>query len=156
MAKHRANNNKVFAAGLEAWARKWKDNAFRVLSQIAEDTVAYIEGGSSIPVVTSNLKDSTGVGVYMNGSLVKYVPVKRATVPRVGIYDAEADNRAYWGYEELNNALEAASNQFSKGVWICLFSTMPYAMEVDSRRFYFDDIENDLYNNFIKRINEIK
>ncbi|WAX17117.1 hypothetical protein PF672P2_00020 [Parabacteroides phage PF672P2] len=156
MAKHRANNNKIFAAGLEAWVRKWKDNAFNILSQIAEDTVAFIEGGSDIPVITSNLKDSTGVGVYMDGSLVKYVPVKRATIPRVGIYGAAADNRAYWGYEELNIALEAASNQFSKGIWICLFSTMPYAMEVDSRRLYFDDIRNDLYNNFIKRINEIK
>ena len=50
-----------------------------MLKNVAQTIVSYIDSQAEIPESTSNLRDATGVGVYVDGALSAYVPTKRAT-----------------------------------------------------------------------------
>lgn len=141
------SNISVFNKGVRDYAKRLELRVESVLSKVAEDVVIYIESGAAIPVQTGNLQDSTGVGIYRNGSLRKYIPVKIAQEQRDG----------KWGSDELLKALSMASTDFVSGVWICLFSTMPYAMKIDEKYNYFDDdVVADMVRNVKSRLHEIK
>lgn len=143
-----SNNLKIFNQRLETYARQIENRIEAVLIRVAEEIVSDISsGGAGIPVDTSNLKDSTGVGVYKNGSLIKFMPPKQAIQMR--------DKK--WGSDELSEALELASTKFSTGVWICLMTTMPYAEKVDLYSGYFSDrLSSKLPYNVKMRVYEIK
>lgn len=141
------SNLSIFNKGVREYAKTIELKIESVLARVAEDVVIYIEGAAAIPVQTGNLQDSTGIGIYRNGSLRKYVPVKIAQEQRDG----------KWGSDELLKALSMASTDFTTGVWICLFSTMPYAIKIDEKYNYFDDdVVADMVRNVKSRLNEIK
>jgi hypothetical protein len=97
---------------------------------LAHDIVDYIEAFGEMgdmPYDTANLADGTGVGVYLNGQLMAYVPTQNATEPQD--YGPISD---IWGREYLVDALFAAETDYPKGVWVVLFSTVPYAVRVDA------------------------
>ena len=130
-------NSKIIRDGLERHAKRMADEyILPALFRVADETVIYIEGGGVVPVDTSNLKDSTGVGVYYDGSLQKYIPIQDAIVPREGV----------WGTDQISTALAMASTMFSTGIWLVLMSTMPYAVKVDlsHANWFSDTLVNDL------------
>lgn len=133
-----AHNKEVFKAGIEKHKQLLEAKMRKVFEALAVDVVDYIETFSDIegmPFFTGNLADSTGVGVYMNGQLMAYMPARKATEPQdyLGITNI-------WGSECLFDALTAAESQYSKGLWVVLFSTVPYAVMVDEEETSHTDI----------------
>lgn len=123
-----------------------------VLYTAAQDVMDYIDSQKVIPIYTGNLKDATGIGVYCNGVLKSYVPSQIATRPQSSgfhhrnVYDI-------WGHQYLSDALEAASKEdYSKGIWIVLFSAVPYAFYIEERDGFFSGIKDVMLNAIISEL----
>ena len=123
------HNNKVFKKAIAEHRAKLEKSLISVFDWLANEIVDYIEAFGEIggmPYYTANLADSTGVGLYLDGTLVVYMPTQKATEPQ--------DYRGVggiWGTEYLYDALVAGQTNFNKGVWAVLFSSVPYAIKVD-------------------------
>ena len=129
-----------------------------MLKEVAQKVVNEIDTITSIPQYTGNLRDSHGVGVYINGSLSSYIPTKVATKPqRYGGHGRNEIN--IWGNEYLSQALKDATTDFSEGIWIVLFAAVPYAFFINenhSKAGFFDDIADTIVNevrNGLTRLN---
>ena len=123
------HNNKIFNDKIEKHKQKLQSKVQQMFGALAREIVEYIEAFGEIegmPYFTANLADGTGVGVYLNGQLMAYMPAPNATEPQEfrGIENI-------WGTEYLFDALDAGSTTYNKGVWVVLFSTVPYAVLVD-------------------------
>lgn len=103
-----------------------KPELIRMLTELAERLVAYIDDDARIPESTGNLRDATGVGVYVDGVLLSYVPTKRATQNQKSGFHY-TNEYGIDGSEYLSQAISDAAGSFSKGIWIVLFSAVPYA-----------------------------
>ena len=58
-----------------------------------------------------------------------------------------------WGHQYLSDALEAASKEdYSKGIWIVLFSAVPYAFYIEDRDAFFSDIKDVMLNAIISEL----
>lgn len=122
---------------------KIETKLLEVCIEVAEDLIYWIEGSGSIPVATGNLQDSTGVGVYMGGVLYKYIPTQLAQVSR----------ESKWGTDELSLALEMGATAYNEGVWIVIFSTMPYSEKLDNRtNFFSGGLKDDLLTGIKQRL----
>lgn len=144
-----------------------KPQILAMLKSVATRMVAIIDGDfampdgtTKFPVSTANLHDATGVGVYDDGKLSAYVPSKRATKkqrtglgsPRSGI-----DGNAL-----LQTALADGAGAFSKGMWIVLFSTVPYAYHINTAGSkigrgvgYFKELEDVLTSEILAGLKPI-
>lgn len=144
-------NSSIFKKNLEKFGNEQlKVILGKVLEEAAREIVSFIEKAKAIPVYTGNLQDSTGVGVYMSGSLISYKPVKIAREPRIVNYGKGTmgePNKEYWGTDELTRAIGAAASDYSSGFYIVVFSTMPYAYKVEETNDYF-------YNNMTSKLVE--
>lgn len=131
MTKHKSwtkHNQQIFNKKLTDYAQNLETRIKKVCHDLAEMVLSYIEDSSFRPQFTSNLADGTGIGVYFNGALKEYMPTPRAEGP------AAYNGEEVWGKDYLADALTYASmRQFSKGVWVVLFSTVPYAVRVDEK-----------------------
>ncbi len=139
MADYAAHNSRVFKVGLKNYADSvitpkieavLRDVAQRMVNTIDrafEPFEQYGGGTTQFPVWEGQLHDATGVGVYINGKLSSYLPTKKGFDEQV--YE---DEDGIIGSERLQQALNAAVSQFSKGIWIVLFSAVPYAYKVNT------------------------
>jgi len=139
MADYTVHNSKVFKVGLKDFAeRDIKPKLEAVLRDVAQRMVNAIDGAfepfeqygggtTQFPVWEGQLHDATGVGVYIDGRLSSYLPTKKGFDPQTD--GAETD---IIGSERLQQALNSAVSQFSKGIWIVLFSAVPYAYDVNA------------------------
>lgn len=138
MADFTTHNSKVFKVGLKDFAeREIKAILETMLREVAQKLVNAIDGAfvpfeqygggtSQFPVWEGQLHDATGVGVYINGRLSSYIPTKRGFNPQV-----HGDIDGIIGSEYLQQALNEATSQFTTGIWIVLFSAVPYAYMVN-------------------------
>ena len=103
------------------------------LQVAADETSEYIDristqtGTDGLPMLTGALHDSTGVGLYSQGSLV-YV----AKPPK--LFNLLESSEAMVDFEPatvLDMALKNTGVKTTNGIWFILFSSAPYAMEVD-------------------------
>ena len=111
--------------------------AEQILFDTAEAMVNYIDSSDIIPVDTHNLKDSTGVGVYQDGAIRRFIMSRRAEVQK------NIGGANVWGTDVLIGLLEAGVSRYGIGDHIVLFSAMPYAIEVDEGYFnagFFTDV----------------
>lgn len=138
-----AHNKRVFFNGVTDYKNAIETRINKVFAAVAESVIVYIEGAGTIPVCTGNLSDSTGVGIYRNGQLTSYAPAQKAIVPQ------SYKGQAVWGYQELVKALGLAATEFSRGIWIVVFSSVPYAVKVEERRDYFEyGVVKDILSEF--------
>lgn len=165
MADHTAHNAQVFKAGLKNYA----DNVIKarlvdMCKQVAQQMVGIIDGSfvlpkgnTQFPVDTANLRDATGVGVYADGALSSFIPTAMAT-------KAQSNNgtKGIYGSPLLQSALANASSQFGKGVWIVLFSTVPYAYKINTQGSkigrgvgFFEALKQKLLNDVITNLKPI-
>ena len=83
-------------------------------------------GDGNLPFYTGNLRDSTGLGLYYEGSLIKLIPPKKAT---------KTQNckgyRKISGSTFIQQALSDAS-AYPTGLWVVLYSTIPYAVRIET------------------------
>lgn len=138
-----SHNKKVFTIGLTKYREALELRIIKVLTELAESVIVYVEGSGQLPIYTGNLADSTGVGVYRNGHLTSYLPTKRAIEPQT------YEGQTVWGDEALMDALQLSATEFSSGIWIVLFSAVPYALKLEEKYNYFDDgVVVDMMNEF--------
>lgn len=165
MADYTAHNSKVFKVGLKDFAeREITAELVAMLRNVAQKLVGVIDGNfvmpdgtTQFPVDTANLHDATGVGVYVDGRLDAFVPTQRAT-------EAQSDGgtTGIFGSEWLQTALTSASSEFASGIWIVLFSTVPYAAKINtsgSKRGrgvgFFDALGNNLLTEIVTNLKPI-
>lgn len=153
------HNNKVFKKAITEHRAKLEMKLISVFDDLAKEIADYIEAFEEIegmPYYTANLADSTGVGVYFDGSLAVYTPTQKATEPQEYM-----GNESIWGTEYLYDALVAGQTDFNKGIWVVLFSSVPYAIKVDDfgtthrdgststpAGYFSDRLTNEMLSNF--------
>jgi hypothetical protein len=129
-----SHNKTVFKQIFEQHCLDIKQRLESVMHGVAREMLQYISetvyntGDDNMPFYSGNLRDSTGLGVYIDGVLVDYAPPQVATEPQ---YTNKQEN--IWGFQELSNALSLGASKFKNGIWVVLFSTTPYAIKVDER-----------------------
>ena len=132
MADYTAHNLSVIKIGLRDFAEKEaKKEVVRRMRIIAGKMLDLIErvfsdSSEQFPEWTANLHDATGIGIYVDGHLDKYMPVQRASEPQESQSGVEV-----WGTAELSEALTKASTTFTKGLWLVMFSAVDYAEQIE-------------------------
>jgi hypothetical protein len=131
--KYDAHNTKVFTKV----ANKWVKNVYRpallsTLCAVAQTIVDYvngvpIDGTDDFPRWSSNMLDSTGVAVYCDGRVYSFIPTKKATERQHAGAIKDID-----GNVELQNAIALGQTRYNTGIWIVLFSAVPYACDINT------------------------
>lgn len=119
------HNQDVFKKALAEHRNALEKRLTNMLHELAEGVIGIINASDFRPMYTSNLADSTGLGVYFNGMLKKYIPLPRAKEPQ------EYNGALVWGQDSLEQALFEASQTYTSGIWVVLFSAVPYAFKVN-------------------------
>lgn len=165
MSSYTAHNSKVFKVGLNDYAeRVIKAKLLTMLKSVAQTLVEIIDGsfvlpnGSrQFPVYSANLRDATGVGVYSDGAVQYFVPTAQAV-------KAQSDKGVHgiYGSSLLRAAISNGAAQFSKGIWIVLFSTVPYAYKINTQGSswgrgigFFDTLKQSLLTDVITGLQPI-
>jgi len=132
------SNVEVIAYNMKMFlAKKVQNDIIGILERVAEQ----IYESCSVPVVTGNLQDSTGIGIYHGDVLRRFVPNQSAEVSRSNIYPAGLTTRDnIWGHNQLQEAINKGAMRFSNDYYLVIFSAMPYANLVNIRTDYFDEI----------------
>lgn len=153
-----AENQRVFSKLLKQQVESIvKPKLVGILNNVADWMVQCVDesftpfeyhgGGNDIfPIWESQLRDATGVGVYVDGTLTSYKPTARGAKPQS--YNGDMN---IIGTERLDMALLEAVGEFSSGIWIVLFSAVPYAYKVNTEGSprgrgieFFDTLEETL------------
>lgn len=134
------NNAEIFKRGLLEYAKRIEQQILMVLDNVAKKVLEAIDGNSDMPWFTGNLLDSTGIGVYYHGSLRKYTPRKIANEPQY--YEGEEN---IWGFKKLEEALMMGQTLYSQGIWIVIYTAVPYAFELNE----FDDNHLGFFDNYV-------
>lgn len=165
MSDHTAHNSKVFKVGINDYAeRVIKSKLVAMLKSVAQTLVGVIDGSfvmpdgtTQFPVDTANLHDATGVGVYADGVIQHFIPTARAT-------KAQSDGgvKGIFGSPLLQEAITNGATQFSKGIWIVLFSTVSYAYKINTQGSkigrgagFFEALKQTLLNDVISGLQPI-
>lgn len=154
-----AENQRVFSRLLKQQVEDIvKPKLVGILNNVASWLVEIIDGNfqpyemgggtDMFPFWLGHLHDATGVGVYVDGALTSYKPTSRGEHSQ----DDDATNTYnIIGSEYLENALQEASGEFANGIWIVLFSAVPYAYKVNTVGSpwnrgigFFDNLEDTL------------
>lgn len=135
MSQYDAQNRAVFSDGLKRFIEQQiKPKLLAMCKDVAQTIVNVIDGNftppngtNQFPVWSSNLHDATGVGVYCDGVLSSFTPTARATTAQI-----DESITGIFGSKFLQQALANAATQFNSGLWIVLFSSVPYAYKVNT------------------------
>lgn len=128
MKNYASHNKMVFKSTLEdAKYRISRPLLTAKLRKIAVDMVDEIDGNlwnndDTFPIWTSNLHDSTGLAVYDYGAITSFIPPQYAAVAQ-----KYGNIQDIWGSQYLKDFMNENASKFSKGIWIVLFSAVPYA-----------------------------
>ncbi len=165
MADYTAHNSRVFKIGLRKQSKsKIEPELLAMLRNVAQKLVGIIDGNfvmpdgtTQFPVDTANLHDATGVGVYVDGRLDAFMPTQRATKAQ-----SDGGTKGIFGSEWLQAALTSASSEFASGIWIVLFSTVPYAVKINTSGSkigrgvgFFDTLGDNLLTEIITNLKPI-
>ena len=132
MKNYASYNKMVFKSTLEnAKYRISRPLLTAKLRKIAVDIVDEIDGDlwindETFPIWTSNLHDSTGIAVYDYGAIASFIPPQYAAVAQ-----KYGNIQDIWGSQYLKDFMNENASKFSKGIWIVLFSAVPYAGKVN-------------------------
>lgn len=153
-----SHNKEVLRGGIRQHVKNIiKPDLAQYLNNLARQLVDAIDTGAfSIPIYTGNLHDATGVGVYIDGTMTAFMPTKIATKKQgAGISSAGGTSRSYiFGSEFLSESLHEAATTFSSGVWLVIFSAVPYAYKINTEgspkgrgQGYWDAVVNEVLEN---------
>lgn len=132
MKNYASHNKMVFKSTLEdAKYRISRPLLTAKLRKIAVDMVDEIDGNlwnndEQFPIWTSNLHDSTGLAVYDYGAITSFIPPQYAAVAQ-----KYGNIQDIWGSQYLKDFINENAGKFSQGIWIVLFSAVPYAGKVN-------------------------
>lgn len=153
-------NKTVITVGCKNFIEKTaKPRLIRMLTQIAQGMVDLIDGAfnpwpsklphggnADFPVWYGQMHDATGVAIYNDGAVVKFLPTKKALDSQPQRHNGV---NGIIGSQWLERAIDEAKGQCSKGLWIVLFSSVPYAAEINAHgsswgrgAMYFDRLSD--------------
>ena len=118
------NNNKVLDQG---WKKARLIIRERFLNTLEATAWGLLEK-TSVPIITHNLWDSIGCGIYHNGKLLRVVfPKQEAINP--SLYEDE------WGRENLENMIMDAPSEIKSysGYVLYYVAAMKYSQEINDR-----------------------
>lgn len=129
-----AHNYAIIKHGIELFVKEKNAQIIEALKRVADQMLVYIESNAdiTIPIFTGNLHDATGIGVYENGAIVylaippKIATRKQSTGPSMG------SRRYIDGHLFLQQSIVEGQTVFTNGIWIVLFSAVPYAAHIDT------------------------
>lgn len=137
-----AHNREVIKNALKLFVAEKKAELVDKLRDVAKVVVDYVDKGfmpqtlygggtGQFPIWTANLRDATGVGLYVDGRTEYFMPTKLAlrkqsTGPSMG------SRRNINGSEFLRLSITEGAAKFNNGIWIVLYSAVPYASEIDA------------------------
>lgn len=165
MSDYTAHNSKVFKIGVEQYKeRVIKAKLVAMCKSVAQTLVAVIDGSfvmpdgtTQFPVLTANLHDATGVGVYCDGTIQHFIPTAKATKAQ-----SDGATKGIFGSALLQSAISSGATQFTKGIWIVLFSTVPYAYKITTQGSkrgrgvgFFEALKQSLLNDVIANLKPI-
>lgn len=104
-----------------------KRDVIEMLKMAAQYLAEQIDNDIRIPIYTGNLHDSTGIAVYTDGTMQGFTPTKLAVKKQSSGYRRDID-----GHEFLQKSFNEGRQRFKDGVWIVLFSAVPYAAKIDA------------------------
>lgn len=136
-----ATNQQIVYEGIKSFLSERRRELFIKLREVATLLVRFIDGSftpappfepggnDSFPVWRGHLADSTGVGLYVDGRTEYYLPTK------IGIKFQTSRGFAgpIYGSQLLYRAITEGAAKFPKGVWIVLFSSVPYARRINTQ-----------------------
>lgn len=123
---------------------KYKTKLVSMLRKVATEMVREIDSNQfGIPIYTSNLKDATGVAVYVDGHVSMYLPTKNATKLQHSGFHGRSE-KGIDGNLYLQNTINDAITDFQKGVWIVLISAVPYAFFINDKDGFFNATAQEL------------
>lgn len=142
------HNNKVFQKAIAEHKAILEKELNEIMREVASKMADWLVNGQT-PYYTGNMQDATGLGVYINGTLSAYAPMQTA------FESQEYKGQEVWGYAGLQDALQEGYRNFSKGIWLVVFSAVPYAFEVDAygtiknaSGYFSDGIVGELLDQF--------
>lgn len=159
------HNAQVFKVGLINFTEtQVKPKLTAMLTQVAQQMVGLIDGSfvmpsgtTQFPVDTANLRDATGVGVYCDGRCQSFIPTKQAVKTQ-----SHNGTQGIDGHALLQAAIAAGATQFATGIWIVLFSTVPYAYKITTQGSkigrgagFFEALKQSLLNDVIVNLKPI-
>lgn len=130
---YQAQNLKALIEGCKVFVKGVAEpQLVGVLKQKAQQLVAAIDGGThDIPIYLGHLHDATGCAVYAGGTVQSFIPTKRATKLGKSGFDG-VNHYGINGHAFLQQAISEASTRFAKGVWLVIFSAVPYAFHINA------------------------
>lgn len=165
MTSNITHNKAVIKIGIEQYMESVvKAKLAAMLKSVAQTLVGVIDGSfvmpkgtTQFPVDTANLHDATGVGVYVDGAIRHFIPTARAT--KAQSHDGV---KGIFGSPLLQSAISNGATQFSNGVWIVLFSAVPYAYKINTQGSkigrganFFEALKQNLLNDIISGLQPI-
>ena len=126
------HNVKVFNSAIQEYNSKLEARINKVCYEFAFEVYQFIsdttfnQGDGNMPCYTGNMRDSTALAVYYNGSLTAYIPPSMAR--RSQYYQ---DITGIWGKVWIRDIL-ANTNDYQTGIWVVLYSAVPYAIKVET------------------------
>lgn len=97
-----------------------------ILRGVVSSMANYIST-ADIPEYSGHLRDATGVALYVDGALNHFVPtISSSSRPQSSGFHYR-NEYGINGVEYLKNTVNDATTDFSDGIWIVLFSAVPYA-----------------------------
>lgn len=129
-----AHNHAVITNSIDLFVAEVRKEIVKSLRMVADDMLRYIEDEAdvSIPIYTGNMHDATGVAIYVDGK-TNYlkVPKKKATrKQRTG--PSMGNRRQIDGHDFLMKSITEGAGVFNNGIWIVLYSAVPYAAHIDT------------------------
>lgn len=107
-------------------------------------------GNPDFPVWRGHMHDATGVAIYDEGTVIDFRPTRKSI--KIQFYH----KRPVDGPKELQQAISNGLAHFSKGLWIVLYSSVPYAMQVNTSgspwergKDYFNVMSEDFYKDIM-------
>lgn len=143
MGKYTSHNLGVInrALGIGEGRPVMTDAIYDGLAIVANKIMREIDAGD-YPVKTGNAREATAVAIYVDGAMSVFRSSKEASQPQ------EWDGSLYWGKQQLDKALQFGAGRFSKGIWIVLFASQPYAAWLNEDHTahigYFDEYAQEL------------
>lgn len=103
-----------------------KKKLVSILRGVVSDMANHI-ASAEIPEHSGHLRDATGVALYVDGALNYFVPTTSSSAKPQSSGFHYRNEYGIVGSEYLQNTVNDSTTDYNDGIWIVLFSAVPYA-----------------------------
>ena len=137
-----AHNEAVVKDRVRLFVKEKKAEIVAKLMEVGQVVVDYVNtgympqtlrpgGNNQFPIWTANLRDATGVGIYVDGRTAKFTPTKLA-IHKQTTGGSMGSRRDIDGHSFLFQSISEGASVFNNGIWIVLYCAVPYAAMINA------------------------